>query len=136
MSCLGQARSRATSIRSLLAAYAVLLAASTACTTQQRAAASPWRVSAQLGGRPHEATASRGAGIEVSFAQFSAAVERYQVGVRRDNVSALGSAADAYAAYLLAFHLEYVHHFLATLSPDDAETNAPNLITKVEVVIE
>lgn len=122
-----------------MAAHAVLLAASTACASRQGAEPASARVSEYSDVQPQDAP-QLGAGKEVTFTEFQTAVEQYQVGVRRDAVGALGGAADAYAAYLAAFHrhlhIEYVHHFLPTLRLEDAATNDSSLITKVEVVIE
>ena len=133
-----------TSSHILMAGHVVLLIAGAACAGQPRAEPAPARVSEQAEARPrdalHDDVARLGAGREVTFAEFRAAVEHYQVGVRPGLQTALRDAAEAYAAYLLAFHrhlhIEYAHHFLATLSLADADTNDPSLITKVEVVIE
>ena len=132
--------SHATNGRSRMVGHAALLATAAACAGQPRAEPAPARVSEQAGGEPLDDAAQFGAGKEVTFAEFKAAAEHYQVGVIPGSQTALRDAAGAYAAYLAAFHrhlhIQYVHRFIATLSLEDAETNEPSLITKVEVVIE
>jgi TonB family protein len=80
----------------------------------------------------------RGAGREKRWSEFRAAIENYVAGVKPGNSTALNAAADPFAAYLAAFHrnlhMEFAHDFLGSL-PVGGELGDPNLVTKVEIVV-
>jgi TonB family protein len=86
---------------------------------------------------PREAK-RRGAGREKRWSEFRAAIENYVAGVKPGNTTALNAAADPFAAYLAAFHrnlhIEFAHEFLGSL-PAAGELGDPNLVTKVEIVV-
>jgi TonB family protein len=86
---------------------------------------------------PREAK-RRGAGREKRWSEFRAAIENYVAGVKPGNSTALNAAADPFAAYLAAFHrnlhMEFAHDFLGSL-PIGGELGDPNLVTKVEIVV-
>jgi hypothetical protein len=76
---------------------------------------------------------------DATFAEFRREIERYVVGIRPGRQTALRGAADPYAEYLKAFHnrlhMEFAHRFLEQW-PSVGQQDDPNLVTKVEIVLE